>query len=184
MKYFFLLIVGFLIFSCSNKLEFEKKYNCSTSSLSNSKQLTDFKKNYTINIPKDWKTEYYYSNVQSEIVVADTIKNLTSSYVLATSFNLGELNFDEKFYNKRDSLLQVNQLFLISSGKEILKEKPSFWYISKGNKNGFLYHQLNFLIKTSKSSYFNATTKVYGNENIEERFCEAVSIIKTVNFLE
>lgn len=183
MKFLYLILL-FSIISCSNKFELEKRFDCSTSKIKNTKQFTDFRKNYKIEIPKNWKTNLYYNSFQSEIFTADTTKQLTETYILDTSFNLGELKFDTSFIKKIDSVLIANDLELVSYGKEKFNKKPSYWYLSKGNKKGFTYHQLDFFTKLSKTNYFSTTTKVYGEHNINERFCESISIQKTVVFLE
>ena len=184
MKYCLLFFLLFSITSCSNKLELEKRFDCNSQSLSNTKQFTDFKKNYKITIPKHWKTSLYYNTFQSEIFTADTTKQLTETYILDTSHNLGKLNFDDRFIKKIDSVLTSEKLVFVASGEELFNKKPSFWYLSKGNQQGFTYHQLDFYTKLSENTYFSTTTKVYGDKNINERFCESISIQKTVNFLE
>lgn len=183
MKYLY-LICFLSIISCSNKLEIEKRFDCNVPKANNTKQFTDFKKNYKIKIPKHWKTSLYYNAIQSEIFTADTTKQLTESYILETSFNLGEVTFDKNFSKKIDSVLMADNLVLVSSGEEEFHKKPSVWYLSKGNKNGFTYHQLNLFTKLSKTNYFSTTTKVYGEHLINQRFCESISIQKTVTFLE
>lgn len=183
MKYLY-LICFLLIISCSNTLELEKRFDCSASNIKSTKQFTDFRKNYSIEIPKHWNTNLYYNSIQSEIFTADTTKQLTETYILETSFNLGELKFNSNFRKKIDSVLIADDLVLVSSGEEEFHKKPSIWYLSKGNKNGFTYHQLNFFTKLSKTNYFSTTTKVFGDHTINQRFCESIAIQKTVTFLQ
>jgi hypothetical protein len=180
-------IYGFiflLISACSKQSEIGKKMNCSPTNYKNTKQITDFNKNFTLNIPSNWKTELYFDNYQSEIFTADTLKQLSETYILAASFNLGTLNFDSDFHHRKDSVLNANNLKIIDSGNESFLKKPSFWYISKGTKNNFDYHRFTVLTKISENTYFSAYSEIYGTTNIDERICESISLLESIQFLE
>jgi hypothetical protein len=175
----FLLLTG-----CSKQSEIAKKMNCSPTIYKNTKQITDFNKNFTLNIPNNWKTELYFDNYQSEIFTADTIKQLSETYILAASFNLGALNFDKDFHHRKDSVLSVNNLKIIDSGNESFKSKPSFWYVAKGTKNNFDYHRFTVITKLSGNTYFSVYSEIYGNTNIDKRICESISLLESIQFLE
>jgi hypothetical protein len=175
----------FLFFSgCSNQSEIGKKMNCSATTYKNTKEITDFNKNFTLNIPSNWKTELYFDNYQSEIFSADTLKQLSETYILAASYNLGTLDFDSDFHHRKDSVLTANNLKIIDSGNESFLSKPSFWYISKGTKNNFDYHRLTVLTKLSENTYFSAYSEIYGNANVDKRICESISLLESIQFLE
>lgn len=176
--------VFLLLSGCSKQSEIGKKMNCSTTTYKNTKQITDFNKNFTLNIPSNWKTELYFDNYQSEIFTADTIKQLSETYILAASYNLGTLNFDSDFHHRKDSVLSANNLKITASGNESFQSKPSFWYVSKGIKNNFVYHRFTVLTKLSENTYFSAYSEVYGNTNIDKRICESISLLESVQFLE
>ncbi|PKP13125.1 MAG: hypothetical protein CVU08_06970 [Bacteroidetes bacterium HGW-Bacteroidetes-3] len=177
-------LIFLLISACSNQSEIGKKMNCSPTTYKNTKQITDFNKNFTLSIPNNWKTELYFDNYQSEIITADTIKQLSETYILAASFNLGTLNFDSDFHHRKDSVLSANKLKIIDSGNESFKSKPSFWYVSKGTKNNFSYHRFTVLTKISENTYFSAYSEIYGGTNIDQRICESISLLESIQFLE
>lgn len=179
LSWIFLLVLG-----CSNQSEIGKKMNCSGTTYKNTKQITDFNKNFTLNIPSNWKTELYFDNYQSEIITADTLKQLSETYILAASYNLGTLDFDNDFHHRKDSVLTANKLKIIDSGNESFQSKPSFWYISKGTKNNFDYHRFTVLTKISENTYFSAYAEIYGNTNVDERICESISLLESIQFLE
>jgi len=135
-------------------------------------------------VPNNWKSKLYFSKNESEIFVADTIKQLTNSFILSTSFNSGEVIFDANFYKKTDSILALNNLQIINSGDEVFQSKPTFWYVAKGFKNGFTFHQFNLTSKRTEKTYFNASVQIYGDNNINNRICEAISILEKVEFLQ
>ena len=173
-----------MVSACSNQSEIGKKMNCDPTIYKNTKQISDFNKNFTLDIPNNWNTELYFDNYQSEIFTADTIKQLSETYILVASYNLGALNFDSNFHHRKDSVLIVNNLKIIDSGNESFKSKPSFWYISKGTKNNFDYHRFTVMSKLSENTYFSAYAEFYGNANINKRICESISLLESIQFLE
>jgi len=180
----FFLVVILVFFSCSKQSELSKNFDCGKVDLGNTSSTYDFNKNFKIAIPSNWKTDLYYDNFQSEIFTADTTKQLTSTYILDTSFNLGELNFNEAYFKKNDSILAIPNLQKIKSGLIKFQSKPAYWYVAKGKKNNFDYHQFNISVKLSENTYFNAYSEIYGTTLIDERICESIAIIETVEFLQ
>jgi hypothetical protein len=185
MKNTFIYTSIFLLFlSCTNQSELSKEFNCSNLKLENNKLYTDFNKNFTISIPKTWNTKLYFDKYSSEIFTADTIKNLTKSFILKTSFNLGQLILDTNFYTKNKASLAKNKFEIINDGTENFKSKQSYWYFVKGVKNGFTYHQFNIFVKISEETYFNATSEIYGEKQVNERICETIAILENIEFLK
>jgi len=161
-----------------------KIYTCETTSYKNSTSQLDFKKNFKLELPTNWKTNLYYDDYKSEIFTADTTKQLSESFILGASFNFGVLEFDDSFYKRTDSILAVSALKIMNSGNQLFQKKPSYWYVVKGTKNGFPYHQLNLTVINSTNTYFNAYSEIYGEDTINERICEAISIIEKVEFVK
>ena len=185
MKNIVLFIVLMLVLlSCTQQSDLSKKFDCKVVEIKNKKEITDFNKNFKLIVPTDWKSKLYFSKNESEIFVADTLKQLTNSFILLTSFNSGEVIFDVNFHKKTDSVLSLNNLEIINSGDEAFQTKPTFWYVAKGFKNGFTFHQFNLTSKRTKNTYFNASVEIYGEHNINNRICEAISIIEKVEFLQ
>ncbi len=183
-NYLFLLFVLTILSSCKKQSELSTIFNCKTVNLKNSSNYSDFKKNFKIAIPSSWKTELYYNEFQSEIFTADTTKQLTATFVLDASFNYGNLKFNDDFHKKTDSIIAVSNLQKINHGNLFFKEKPAFWYLVKGTKKGFNYHQFNLMAKLSEDTYFTAYTEVYGDFNVNERICESIAILDKIEFLQ
>ncbi len=180
----FFSLIFLLISGCSKQSEIAKKMNCSSTIYKNTKQISDFNKNFTLDIPSNWKTELYFDKHQSEIFTADTLKQLSETYILVASFNMGALNFDKDFHHQKDSVLKANNLKMIDSGDQSFKLKPSFWYISKGRKNNFDYHRFTVMSKLSENTFFLAYSEIYGAANIDKRICESISLLESIRFLE
>ncbi len=183
-KIYILFLTIAIISSCKNQSELSKEFNCDSAELGNLKPYLDFKNNFKLYIPNSWKTSKYYSETQSEIFTADTIKQLTESYILNTSYALGTVNFDASFYQKTDSIISQNNFEKIKSGKSTFIKLPSYWYVLKGQKNGFTYHQFNLIAKKSEVAYFSANVEIYGDVKINERICESISLLEKIEFLQ
>jgi len=179
-----LFIVIFSIIGCSKQSELSKIFNCSSTSIKNTKSISDFNKNFKLSIPTNWKTDLYFDQYQSELFTADTTKQLLSTYILDASFNFGILNFDEAYYTKIDSVLEISKLQKINSGNLDFNNKPAYWYVAKGQKNNYNYHQFNITLKLSENTYFNSYSEIYGDENVDERICESIAILESLEFVK
>ncbi|SNR35704.1 hypothetical protein [Lutibacter flavus] len=179
----FIFLLMFILTSCVKQSDLSKSFDCKTHNLNNLTTITDFKNNFRISIPSDWKTNLYYDNFQSEIFTADTIKQLSETYILDVSFNYGNLNFDDSFHKKTDSLLTNSNLQKIKSNTIQFRNKPAYWYVVKGTKKGFNYHQFNLIVLNSENTYFTANSEIYGDNNIDDRICESISILDKIEFL-
>jgi len=183
-NHFLFLVLIVTVFGCSKKTPLAEKFNCKSTKINNSVMIYDFNKNFSIQIPTTWKTNLYYDKNESQLFAADTVRQLTDSYILGTSFTFGKLDFNKDFTKKTDSILSANLLDKIDSGNETFQAKKTSWYLAKGSKKGFTYHQFNLTVKLSDNTYFNAYSEVYGDKNIYERICESISIIEKVKFLQ
>ncbi len=182
-KFGIVLLIIITVTSCTNKTALETAFNCSNNiSFSDTKKIKDIKKNFTITVPENWKTQLYYDEFQSDIFTADTIKELSSTYILDTSWKFGELILDADFESKIVSTID-SDLNLVNSKFEIIQEKPAFWYLKKGENKGFDYQVLHIFIKTSVDTYLEIKTEVYGSDNVNKRYCESIQLIKTIEFL-
>ncbi len=182
-KFVFIFII-ILIVGCKKQSELSKTFNCNTFKLSNLETYSDFKQNFEIAIPTNWKTELYYNEFQSEIFSADTTKQLSESYIIDAAFNYGNLEFNEEFYNKTASILATSNLQKIKDGTIKFKSNPAYWYLVTGTKKGFTYNQFNLIIKLSKETYFTAYSEIYGTNNIDKRICESITILNSIEFLQ
>lgn len=183
MKFKILLFSLLLIFitGCTKKLSLEDELVCSKlGSFSKATQRTDFQNNFKISIPNNWKYKLYYDDYQSAVFMADTIKQLTETFIIDVSWKYGALNLDASF----ETLIQSKTSFqIIKSNFEEYKEFSSYWNVSKGIKNDFPYHVFNMFIQTSEEAYLEIKTEFYGEELVDERLCNAFEIINTLEFL-
>ncbi|PHR72920.1 MAG: hypothetical protein COA67_04240 [Lutibacter sp.] len=180
-KFGIVLLILITTTSCVKKTVLETTFDCSNSvSFSDTKKVKDIKKNFTIAVPENWKTQLYYDEFQSDIFTADTTKELSDTYILDASWKFGELILDTGFETKMRSNSDMN---VVISKFENIQEKPAFWYVEKGENKGFDYQVLHIYLKTSVDTYLEIKTEVYGSKNVEKRFCESMQIIKSIEFI-
>jgi len=184
-KFLFLTIIVLLITSCTKKTELVASLNCKRK-LGNFKlkKATDFNKKFSILFPNTWKTKLYYDNFQSEIMVADTLKSLTNSFIYDASWNYGEIEINQEFKLAIDTKLQ-NETGLKKTqfGSSTLENKPMYWHLFEGKKNKRDFQLFKAYIKTGIDSYLMVNVNFYGIENKQERLCFALEILQTTKFL-
>ena len=177
-----LLILSIL--SCKQKTNLQKEFICETKSFSNTEIVSDFNNTFNITVPKHWKTQLYFNNLQTQIFTADTTKNLTNTYTLNFEYNSGDLIINDDFSNKIIKDLNQNNYILLKSKNDVFKNKPSIWFVSKGKKSDFDYFYFELYVKQTNTNYFKITSEIYGDKNLDERFCESIAVIETLKVLD
>ncbi|UMB61277.1 hypothetical protein MHL31_03515 [Lutibacter sp. A80] len=180
----YILSLLFILTSCKKQSELSNRFNCKTSKITNPKVYTDFKNNFKIAIPTNWKTELYYNDYQSEIFAADTTKQLSETYIIDVAFNYGNLEFNDEFYKKTAAIIANSNLKNVKSDTLQFKSKPAYYYMVSGTKKGFTYNQFNLLVKLSPETYFTAYSEIYGTNTIDERICESINLLNSIEFLQ
>ena len=181
---FILLLVILSILSCKQKTNLQKEFLCEVKSISNTEEVIDFKNKFSIEIPKTWKTQLYYDTIQTQIMTADTTKNFTNTYALIFEYNSGNLKIDDTFLEEELQKLQKENLLVLKNKKDNFKGKPCIWFVSKGKKLKYDYYYFELFVKQNKNHYFKISSDIYGDENIDERFCESIAYIETLKFID
>ncbi len=184
-KIILLIILSIGVISCK-KDNLNSEFNCESSLIPyETKELRDILKKFRATIPKDWKTQLYYDEYQSQLYSADTTRSLAEAYIVDISWHQGELVLDEFFDQKvKDTLAMKQQLSNIKSALSNFKEKPCYWNLSKGRTGDHDYHFLQVYVKTEPDEFFTFTTKVYGDRNVDERLCESIAIYDKLEFIQ
>ncbi len=176
-----LLLFLFIFSSCQKKTKLQEEFICETQFFSNTEVVSDFKNTFSITVPKKWKTELYFNDIQTQIFSADTTKNFTNTYTLNFERNSGDLQVNESFKTKMLDELHNEHLQLLKTKIDQFKEKPAIWFVSKGKKQKYDYYYFLLFVKENDSNYFKITSEIYGDKNLDERFCEAIGVIETLD---
>jgi hypothetical protein len=179
-----LIVASLLFISCSQQSKISKRFNCKTTSFKNLEQVIDVKNLFSINIPKTWKTNLYYDDLQSSIYTADTTKQLTESLLLDVTFINKNINFDASFKLKQEQENLSKNLIKTASEETVLLDKPSYFSISKGKKGKFEYQVCHIFIKINKQNFILAKAEVYGDSLVNKRLCNAFALIEQIKTIQ
>jgi hypothetical protein len=177
------ILLGILASSCSvNDLQSKLSFQCSSSkSLENLKKLTDVKNTFSIKIPKNWKRELYVSSKESRIYFADTTKELEDAYIFDIGYLKESQAIDNNFIANFQKELTKNNQILEQSGKFFHAEKKGYFFLSSSENFGMSSKNLHVYIQGNTFCY-RVNIDVYGDQNIESRFCEALQFFNGISF--
>lgn len=177
----FLFFTTTLLFlACKKPSELNNEFNCSTIAFYNLEKVDDVKELFSIEIPKNWKTNLYQDEVQSSIFTADTTKQLTETVILDVTHIQNKIDFNETFVLQQEQENLAKGLIKTKSKNTVFLNKPSYYLVFKGKKGKFNYQVCNLFIKTNESNFILAKTEIYGDSLIDKRFCEALSLIENI----
>ena len=170
-----------LLFSCNSNSRISKEMDCKKTSFQNLEIVDDVYKNFSVELPKNWKTNLYYDNSQSSIYAADTTKQLTETYLVDITLISSQLEFDANFILDYKNKLTNDNLVETSSFETPFLEKKSYYSRALGKKQGYPYEIINVFVQINERSHLHAKAEVYGDSLTNERLCKAIQLIeKTV----
>lgn len=186
MKYFFTLLVLVASLSSCKQNDIRTALDCTTTTnFANTKEISGFLKHFKLEVPKNWKSELYYDEIQSRFYSADTSKQLTDTYIIDVTWHQGEIELNNDFQQVIENDVKQNErLTPFKNGFGNFIDLPCYYNLAKGKSSGFTYHYLQIYLKTNVDEYYHLTTKVYGDEFIEERLCESLSLFEGITFLK
>lgn len=173
-------LASLLFFSCQNQSEISKEFNCNSDSFNNLEVVGDMKNLFSVEIPKDWKTNLYQDEVQSSIFTADTTKQLTETILLDVTFIQNKIDFDDIFELQQEQEYLSKNLIKIKSKELKILDMSSLYMLFKGKKGKFNYQICNTFIKVNESNFIMAKAEVYGDSLVNQRFCKAFSLIENI----
>lgn len=188
MRYFiksWMFFVWLLVLaSCNKSLHLEEEFACQRSDLKGVlEEVSDFKKTFSIELPKHWNTKLYYDNFQSEIFTADTIKVLDESYIMALSMINAKIDVNNLFKEKVHTVTQSEGLVTVKDGFINFKGNKAYFNFGKGINNGKELHVFQCYVKLHEETYFLVKTEIYGSENMDARLCESIQIMNSIKFI-
>lgn len=186
MKKLVLLIIGasLLFLSCSPQSKISKDFNCKTPSFNNLEKVTDIKKLFSIDLPKTWKTNLFYDDVQSSIYTADTTKQLSETLLLDFTIINKNINFDTDFKLHQEQENLTKNLIKTTSKETILNNKPSYYTVSSGKKSNYNYKVCHIFIKINAQNFILVKAEIYGDSLINKRMCTAFSLIEKIKIIQ
>ncbi|MCK0131177.1 hypothetical protein MWU59_06625 [Flavobacteriaceae bacterium F08102] len=184
MKNFLLLLLIIVTLVSCEKNELREEFNCNTYGFANLKKHTDFLKHFKIQLPSDWKTNFYYDEYSSAIYSADTTKELTETFILNASWKQGELYLTDDFVKRIDTLNSQDSLKTTRSTFTKIKNKLSYLNLSEGKSNGYPFQHLQIYIKLGVDDYLMLSSQIYGVENVQERLCKSIDLFNRIELIK
>jgi len=189
-KISFLLISLLVLTSCKTVPKLQKVLACNKmKKLNNLGAVNDINNNFSLSIPTNWNTNFYYNNIQSEIYTADTTKPLSKATIIETTLYVGSITFNTSFLNEINHKISKTEGLKISyKRKELIHNFSTYWLLAAGNKKvnktEYPYHLFLIYLKITPQSYITYTAKVYGKDAIKDRFCTSYQIFNSLKLLK
>ena len=178
------LLALVLLVGCQNS-KFEREFDCNTPlHFTNTKTYKDVLSHFEVDVPKNWKTKLYYDEFQSALYTADTTRQLRESYIIDLTWRQGELVFDSNFEERvTANVSSEHGLIPVKSGRGDFLGRPSYYHIATGKNAGMNWHYLQVYVQFGPDDYYLLTSKIYGDDFVNERICASFGLFKTISFL-
>jgi hypothetical protein len=177
-----IIFISLCIISCDTTA-LEKDFSCSSESFdSNTEKVIDVKNTFSIQIPIHWKTNFFYDKMQSSIYSADTLKQLTETVLIDITQIQNGYQFNAHFKKELAKNDSIQQLINKSQDSFQFKNKKAYYAVSVGKKGDFTYQILNIFIQQNKTSSLHFKAEVYGDLEVNTRFCKAIHTLNSITF--
>jgi len=175
-----LIVFSLIVAGCSNNSLFDKEFGCTNSKMKNTEEVSDFFENFSVKIPKNWKTSFYYDSLQSEIFSADTTKVFEETYMMEFSMINAKMIVDDAFKKKVNDKTKENGLHRIKQNFIDFKGYKGYYYYGKTFQNETELYVFQYYLKLNEEQYLMVKTEIFGNEKVEERLCDSFAIINSL----
>ena len=181
---YFSLVLG--LTNCDNNQDVFKEFNCKTPyKLNNIETVLDAKNNFSLEVPKHWKTVLYLDTNSSMFTTADTTKQYLNTYLIKASLVDAKLKLNKINIEKiKSAILSDKSVKIISQKRGSFKKYSAFLLKTKSDKFKFGETVLHLYTPISGAHYFEIEIHCFGTKNIKQRFCEAFKIINTLKISE
>ena len=187
MKSFFktrcVILLCILLSNCSkNDLQSKLNFQCNEKNkLEALKKLTDVKNTFSIEIPKNWKREFYVSSEVSRLYFADTTRALSDAFIFDIGYLQKIQSSDSSFLTEIKKELDTEQRIFLQSGSFLRDDEKSYFFLTSSDEFGLTAQNL-WIYIPRKTFFYHVKIDVYGNENMETRFCEALQFFNRISF--
>lgn len=182
MKKLLIILLLILAAACSSKSQLSKDLECKPEKYSNLEIVEDVDKRFKVQLPDNWKTNLYFDKNQTSIFSADTTKQLTDTYTIDITYVYNELKLDDQFIQRFKKNLIKNQLVESTSYELLFNDAEAYYSRALGKRGRFDYQICNLFVKINSGSYLHAKTEVYGDSLVNERICNALSLIEKIEY--
>jgi hypothetical protein len=184
MRNILLILAVVLAVSCKSDHALQHIANCDPVPPEAAVKVYDFHRNFSLDLPEHWNINHFYDANKSELFAADTLVDLTDSFILDASFNKGGIAFNDSYFRLIRQEIEDNGWKIVDSGSLVYLGRIGYWHLVEGKKNGFDYTRFNLTLICSENDYFNTFTEIYGSDPKNERLCESLGILTSLTFID
>ncbi|MFY7670914.1 hypothetical protein ACOSP6_07465 [Tenacibaculum sp. MEBiC06402] len=177
--YYTLLLIALLTVSSCKSNKLSEEFKCTSPEFTNLEEVTDFKKNFTFEVPKHWKTNLYYDDAVSSIYTADTTVSIKETVIIDASFILNPIEIDSEFIAKIKNENKSGELNELISKQIKFLNNDAFYNYVEGKKGKYTYHLLNVFTKANLG-FMHIKTEIYGDSLVDQRLCKAINLIDKI----
>lgn len=183
-RFIYFFIFSALLAGCRPSSTLKKDFSCPRSSaLTNTETVLDFKENFSVELPRSWKTSLYYDDYKSEIFSADTTQVFQNAYVLEFGLFNGTVQINPDFQKKVHEKTLEKQLVLVKDKFADFHKHKGYYHLGKGFDKGTQITVFQYYIQVSNTQYLLAKSEIYGTEQVDERLCESIELINSIQFI-
>ncbi len=156
------------------------EFDCNANTSHYSKTLIkDPKKTFEIEIPTNWKREFFIDNGESRLYCADTTKELTKTYILDLGYYEGNIELTDVFVEKiKNRILQSSDAKILKTSKFKSHNKEGIAILYNSSFLNFKSKTLQAYLKNNNESHYLLKIDTYGEEITDRRICEALSLFE------
>lgn len=181
---FFLFTLTFACFiSCQEPTElqklFENEINDLEVTFNQPKVVVDAKENFEITLEKNWKRELYLDEAESRIYTADTTKSLKESFILDITSIEGKIKLDNNFANQlKNQIRNIPQAYIVVDDFITVNKLPAYCIYSFQKSEPLNQFNIQLYI-ADKDRYYLLESKIYGDDNIQEKIAKSLLSFET-----
>ena len=173
------------LINCTNNTTIFKDYGCSGNSLdSDIENVLDAKNNFSLDIPKHWKTELYFDSESSIFTTADTTKQFNNTFLIKASLINAKLAINSVDIEKIKTNLETTKTLEIISTTEGSFKNMSAILLRSHVSSPLEKTILHLYAPLSKKQYFEIEVHCYGIEAVENRLCQAIQYVNSLKIAE
>jgi hypothetical protein len=183
--FLFIGIISLSLASCNKQSKLSKTFSCKTATLpKNLEVVNEHQNRFSIELPKSWKTELYNISNQSGIISADTTKIVSNLYKVDFGIINGNIDLSSNLHKQVESIMQDNNLTTVQSEFLPYKGYDSYAHLAHGIQMNMPYYIFQYYIKLDTKKYILIKSEFYGENNVDNRFCESLALINTLKLYE
>lgn len=193
---YFILILFFLIFNgCKNEPERIHGFEMKDSFCSEAKEISfphkikfvDNKNEFSIDFPENWFPEEDLIDSIHGVVATDTTFELNEVFLIGISeYSTSYSELKDYFSDELQSIIIDPEFKAYEIGKSKLNGQETYWLLYEMTADSLGDHRglIHYLKGNRENQFYLIETTVYGLDNLKDKICKSMEIIKTFEIIK